>query len=120
VGWWGTILKNRAAKQYARRLPRALAEGWGGSKFYTRPQIETAVRSIRLNPRYIVLAYAAYLPEDQFEDVLPSAPLWLTYREARELFRDWLPRHSPFNPASDASAGAYASDTGAGDGGGHH
>ena len=120
MGWWRTILKHRAARQYAHRLPRALAEGWGGSKFYTRLQIETAVGSIRLDPRYIVLAYAAYLPEDQFEEAMASAPLWLPYPIARELFRSWLPRHSSFNPASEASSGAYTdSGTGAGDFGGH-
>ena len=54
--WWRAILKHRAAKQYALRLPRVLVEGWGGSKFYTRAQIETAVQSAKLNPRYIVFA----------------------------------------------------------------
>jgi hypothetical protein len=97
MGWWGAVLRNHAAKRYARRLPAALVEGWGGSKFYTQAQIDTAVHSLKLDPRHIVLAHATYLPREQFEALAAQTPLPMTYLEARELFRSFVPLISAFS-----------------------
>ena len=84
----------RAAIQYGRKLPGFLSQGWGGSKFYKPGQIETAVNRLGLDPKYIGLAYAAYLPEAEFA-ALPDQSLPLSYSEAREVYFRFAPARPP-------------------------
>jgi hypothetical protein len=58
------LWKNRAAKRYARKLPRGLRKGWGKSRSYTPGQIQATVKALKLDPRFIVFGYAAFLSEE--------------------------------------------------------
>ena len=82
------ILAKRAARAYAAQLPEWLAEHYALTENYTIGQIRTAVRALRLNPDYIVLAFAAFLPVTAFESVASELPLKLSYDEARAMFRE--------------------------------
>jgi hypothetical protein len=123
MGWFAKWRLNRAAKQYARRLPRRLRQGWGGSKTYTRGQIDTAVRDLRLDPRYVFIAYAVFLPP---EDTASSETEFaeFTAAEVRAAFASWrtLPTSWGANSDYDGSFGgdSYGGGHGHGDGGGHH
>ena len=97
-GWIQTIRLRHAAKSYARKLPRFLAEGWGGSKTYTPGQIEVAVRELKLDPSYVVLGYAQFLAEEQFDTLLDRLPVQVSYSEARELFARFMPFGSAWTP----------------------
>jgi hypothetical protein len=106
-----------AAKPYAQRLPRRLRQGWGASKAYTQGQIDAAVRDLRLNPKYVFIAYAAFLaPKDPasaqatFEGV--------TILEAQAAFDRWRPISSNWS-SNDAADGSYSTADNY-DGGGHH
>jgi hypothetical protein len=93
VGWLRTLQVNRAAKEYARRLPERLKEGWGFSECYTSGQIKSSVTKLGLNSKYIALGYAAFLPEDQFNLLRSEMPIALSYEEAREAFIRYFPLH---------------------------
>jgi hypothetical protein len=93
----------RAAKRYAKVLPAWLRRHYGGEdegrETYTVQQIRKAVSVLKLNPKYIALAYAAYLPEHDYEAVKGELPRQIDFLEARTLFVDYVPvklqaRHS--------------------------
>ena len=86
MGWLRTWRVNRAAKQYALRLPRRLKEGWGFSEYYTPGQIKAAVKKLGLNADFICLGYAAFLPEEQFDQIRADMPVLLSYQDARAAF----------------------------------
>jgi hypothetical protein len=98
VRWLARFRLNRAAKQYAAKLPHQLHKGWGRAEHYTPGQIESAVQKSRLDERWIAFAYAAFLPEHQFKVLVPKMPVPLAYEQARALFR----RHLPSKPWSAA------------------
>lgn len=81
--WFRETRIDRAAKRYAADLPAALELGWGPLKYYTACQIRTAVRSLHLNPDFIALAYAQFLPEERFPLVAEEMRVPMTYDEAR-------------------------------------
>ena len=132
--WWGNFLIYRAADSYARRLPAILNKNWGASETYTPGQIDVAVATARLNPRYVALAYAAFLPEEAYAVLKANLPLPLTYGGARATLRRRIRRlgvvGSWENAASDGNVffGDWSSwdvkveagGHGGGDGGGHH
>lgn len=83
IGWWRNFRIERAAKRYAADLPDALELGWGPLKYYTACQIRTAVVSLDLNPDFIALAYARFLPEERFPLVAEEMRVPMSYDEAR-------------------------------------
>ena len=92
MGWLSRLRLKRAAKDYARRLPLALAEGWGSSERYTPAQIRASVKSLKLDAGLIALGYAAFLEEPEFESLKAEMPVAILYGEARDLFSDFLHR----------------------------
>jgi hypothetical protein len=62
-------LRRRAAKRMAHRLASMLAIFYGGSEYYTIPQINVAYTSLRLSQKYIDIAYAAYLEFQEYADL---------------------------------------------------
>ena len=78
-------------KRYATALPEWLAQNYGSSDYYTIPQIRAAVRALKLNPKFITLAYGMYLPEEEFNTVKDEMPGKLDYSEARLIFLDAMP-----------------------------
>ena len=114
MGWFARWRLNRAAKQYARRLPRRLRQGWGASKTYTRGQIDAAVGDLRLDANYVFIAYAVFLSPEDLE-ASQAAFAGFTASEARGAFDSWRPSPSGWGANTDyGSSGDY------GDGGGHH
>jgi hypothetical protein len=93
----------RAAKRYARALPLWLRRHYGGGdegrESYTLPQIRKGVSALKLDPKYIALAYAAYLPESEYNALNAELPRQIAFDEARALFVEYEPiklqaRHS--------------------------
>ena len=68
-------------------------------------KIRAAVAKTGLNPKFIVLGYAAFLPEEGFVAVASGAPIYIPYQDARDLVQ----RFRPANLLS-ASANAEASN----------
>ncbi len=97
-GWLQTLRLHRAAKSYARKLPRFLAEGWGGSKTYTPAQIEVAVRELKLDRAFIALGFARFLSEEQFNALQDRMAGTVSYDEARGLFDRFTPWASNWDP----------------------
>ncbi len=88
-----------AAKAYARKLPRFLAENWGGSKTYTPEQLQVAVERLGLSPDFIAVAYAVYLPRETFDALIDRVRAPVTYEAARRAFGRFLPLTSASSPA---------------------
>ncbi len=86
MGWLDKRRFDHAAKLYALKLPQALAEGWGGSTYYTPEQIRVAATKMKLPPRFIAIAYAAYLPEKTYVERAAQMPMAFPYDQAREAF----------------------------------
>jgi hypothetical protein len=73
------------APKFARRLAPRLLRDYGASKFYTPGQIRTACAKSGLPRRHLSLAYAAFLPEAEFEEAT-DATVWPNYATLRALF----------------------------------
>ena|SRR5215471_5610653 len=82
---------HRAAKRYGLRLGAHLQRAYGAAEHYSPPQIRAGVAKLGLNPSYIVLGYAAFLPEEAFVSLAKSMPVYLPYQEARETFVRYRP-----------------------------
>src|SRR5947207_6163984 len=93
MGWFRRWQMRRAAKQYAGRLGSHLARAYGPSEFYSPGQIRTAVAKLGLNPKFIALGYAAFLPEEDFCAVADALPISISYQHARDLFERFRPPH---------------------------
>ena len=60
-----------AIRKYRRKLPSELAKRYGSSGPYTRAQIDTTIRDLRLSRRHVHYAYLLYcdgsaLPSSEF------------------------------------------------------
>ena len=91
MGWFARWRLRRVARPYARRLATQLRAGWGGSRPYTRGQVDAAIRKARLNPRYAFVGYAVFLSAED----LTAAPELLGGRTLAEIgaaFARWAPR----------------------------
>ena len=62
-----------AAKSYARRLGPQLTRDYGYSAHYTPEQIRASVKRAKLDPSYLDLAYAVFLPEESFRHLAQPA-----------------------------------------------
>ncbi len=104
-----------------------MVRGWGASKFYTIPQVRAGLREAGLGSRYVAIAYAGLLSEEDFRQTLGEHPVRIRYDEARRWFRGGRPGDQPMpyafaadgdeNSSWAASYGPGA-DGGGGDGGG--
>lgn len=81
----------RAAKQYAQRLRPHLQRAYGASEHYSAGQIRTSVGKLGLNPKFIALGYAAFLPEAEYDGVVSTTPIEIPYPDARELYERFRP-----------------------------
>jgi len=95
-GLWARL----AVKSYAGKLRPRLEHDYGRSETYSDRQIRHAVAVTKLNPKFIVLGYGAFLPKARFDELKPTMPIKLEYEEARILFLDSEPitlesRNSP-------------------------
>jgi len=70
------------APKFARHLAPRLLRDYGASKFYTLGQIRAACAKCRLPRRHLALAYAAFLPQTEFEAVTDETrrPDYMTLR----------------------------------------
>ncbi len=89
--WFENYRRRRAAKRYARRLPPRLAKDNGRSEFYTKAQIDTAIKNLGLESKYLAIAYGGCLPKEEFEGWVHAMPIPMSYVEARTRYL----RHKP-------------------------
>ena len=82
----GSIRLRKAAKRFARELPRKLSNDYGASKTYTPPQIVRAVERAGLPTDYICLGFAAFLTEETFNSLGPRS-FGMTYQDMRSLLK---------------------------------
>lgn len=82
-------LRGRAAKKMAVRLAALLSRSYLRSEFYTIPQIRVAFGKLKLNKKYIDLAYAQYLEFEVYSTVVKGDRA--SYDAARALYRKYLP-----------------------------
>jgi hypothetical protein len=80
------------ARRYVHRLRKQLAQDFGAlardsrSDIYTPAQIRRSVAEARLNPNYIALAYANFLPKADFDALRDEMPIKFDYEAARTMF----------------------------------
>ena len=106
--WLAAARLHGIAKHYALTLPKFLQEAYLDSAFYTRPQIDHAVKALGLPEDYIGLAYAAYLPKAEYEGFQTSLPLPMNYEDARTEFYGHVPEPEPtseWNPLHTTGLG---------------
>ena len=73
------------APKFAQRLGPRLLRDYGASKFYTPGQIRAACTKSRLPRRQLALAYAAFLPQTEFEATADGVAR-ADYKRLRALF----------------------------------
>ncbi len=83
MNWFERMAMRRAGRTYARCLPAQLRSGWGAAQFYTPGQVTAALKHLRLGGRYVAIAYAGFLSEEDFASVVGSLPVAISYEEAR-------------------------------------
>lgn len=91
MGLLATLRRNRAARRYARELAPWLERSYGASDSYAPPQIRAGVKELKLDPAFIAIGYAAFLPEEEFDALRPETADRLAYAEARALFERFRP-----------------------------
>lgn len=111
MDWLAASRLHGIAKRYAHTLPKYLQDAYLDSEFYTRAQIDHAVKALRLPEEYIGLAYAAYLPKSAFEETHATLPLPMNYEDARSEFFRHVPAPEPsagWNPLNSTVPGIPA------------
>lgn len=73
----------------AVRLRAILYESYLGSQYYTVPQINAAFAALKLNHRYINIAYAEYLDFETYHTVTKENKS--SYDDARLLYQKYVP-----------------------------
>jgi hypothetical protein len=91
INWFKNFGKNRMAKRYARRLPRRLAKDCGSSEFYTKGQIDTAIKNLGLESKFDAIAYGGFLPKEEFEEWVHEMPVPMSHEVAWATFLRYLP-----------------------------
>jgi hypothetical protein len=89
LGFAQDWLRRRAAKQMAVRLATTLSTDYLGSEYYTVPQIQVAYAKLKLNPKFIDIAYAEYLDFESYSTLTHGKRA--AYDGARALYRSYLP-----------------------------
>ena len=91
LSWSQKRKMHRAAKAYAGLLGPRLAEDYGGSEFYTMGQIDTAAAKLGLDTTYLAIAYAAFLPREEYEAYFSGLENRFSYTEARTIYLEHQP-----------------------------
>ena len=91
MSWFERWQWHRAAKAYARRLGSRLAISYGGELPYTPEQIETAVRGVSLDPRYIAIGYAQFAEAATYDGLTATLAKPIERHIARLLFERYRP-----------------------------
>ena len=73
----------------AGQLFAQLSTSYGGSEYYTVPQIRVAYRKLRLDPAYIDIAYAQFLDFEEYSKTTGSVRS--AYDAGRSLYQRYLP-----------------------------
>ena len=107
MGLFATWRRNRAAKAYARKLGPWLGRHFGSGGTYSPQQIRRGVDEIKLDSRYIVLAYGRFLDEENFEALLDSLPVKMAFYESRDLMDRFTPLSVKFDSKPDGNYRAY-------------
>ncbi len=102
MNWFFRMALHRAARHLAQRLPQELRADWGASDAYTVEQVRAALARCRFSGRYVAIAYAAFLSEEDYLKVAPSLPLVLPYHKARVLFERARPSGDAFSALRDS------------------
>jgi hypothetical protein len=106
MNWLDRWACHRAAKRFARRLPASLSRKYSPGKLYTPGQIEKVLSDLRLNGRFVAIAYAAFLTEADYVRQVGRYPVVLPYDSARSLFKRYSPlTSSAFEPAPETAIG---------------
>ena len=79
----------------AGRLSVLLVKSYSRSKVYTPAQIRVAYGKLKLNPKYIDVAYAQYLEFDEFAELTDLSED--VYQDSRDLYRRYLPWGGSFS-----------------------
>jgi hypothetical protein len=108
MNWLRTFRLHAVAKRYALRLPKYLSRAYSNSEFYTREQIAHAVEVLQLSPKYVALAYAAYLPKSSYDSMRARLPLPMTYEDARAEFYRCVPAPETFDSFNPANGNSLA------------
>lgn len=106
MNWFQRTAMKRAAWVFARRLPAQLQSGWGRAKVYTPGQVAAALSKLRLGGRYVAIAYAAFVTEEDYATIAPDFPFPMTFEDARATYgvhyAPWLAHIN--GPISNADA----------------
>lgn len=89
--WFQRRKLHRAAESYAKRLGPRLAEDYGGSEFYTMAQIDTVIEKLDLDTAHLAIAYAAFLPREEYEEYFTGLVNRFSYTEARTIYLEHAP-----------------------------
>jgi len=93
MAWWS--FKRNEARRYAAELPRWLAGAYGAGEHYTVGQIRRGVAALKLDPRHLDLAFAAFMTEADYRALAAEQPEALPYAEARARFEAMRPKAGP-------------------------
>jgi hypothetical protein len=104
-------LKRGAAKRMAGPLASFLATSYGSSQTYTPAQIRTAFSKLKLNAKYIDVAYAQYLDFDEYNNLVAGDQA--SYDAARLLYERYTP-YDDWRPMDPAPVNAYVKQAGGG------
>ncbi|MBS0410741.1 MAG: hypothetical protein JSR86_12560 [Proteobacteria bacterium] len=89
MGFFEAWRKRKAAKRIAARLPAILSASYGGADHYTVPQIRVAFGHLKLRPRDVDIAFAAYLDFEAY--AAETGQDQASYATYRSLFQRYLP-----------------------------
>lgn len=66
---FNTYLKKRNVKKYVKKLPARLKKLYGKNKYYTKAQVDRAIRETRCSTSDVCYAYAIYVSPEEFDHI---------------------------------------------------
>jgi len=110
--------KNKAIKNYIRKLPSYLEKQYGKSRHYSEEQVKSALEKHNISSKYDSYAYSLYVSPKEVEGILIRLGESKSGKELRQVMVSAFIGYSisPFGSVfgSDAATG----DSGGGDSGG--
>ncbi len=95
----------RSTKRMAARLPHHLLKSYGGGTYYTPQQVTTSYRALKLNPKYIGIAYAEFLDFDTYVEFVGKSQE--QYDRDRSSYGKYKPLLHMDSEAGSAPVNAY-------------
>ena len=89
MGIFDNWSRRRATKKMAAPLLAELSVSYGGSEYYTIPQIRTAFQKLRLNAKFIDIAFSQFLEFDAYDELTGMGRA--SYDNGRSLYQRYLP-----------------------------